>query len=141
MLFAGVAVVLVTAGCGGDDGVTHAEWARDADAVCAEYERRTAALGTADELPELAALLDRAIPLFDGERAEVGRLDAPEGDEDRIAQMLAHLEKAGAAARRARAAARRGNEQAVGVAINESDSAAQAQHVARDLGARTCAQP
>jgi hypothetical protein len=138
----GTVAVLAAVGCGGGNGVTRAEWARDADAVCAEYESRHDALGTADELPDLARLLDRAIMLLDVERAAIDRLEAPEDDEARIRQLLAHLEKSSAAARRARMAARRGNEDAVMVAIGESDSAAaQARHVARDLGARTCAEP
>jgi len=132
----------VAAGCGDGADPTRAEWAHDADAICAEYERRFDSLGTAEELPELAHLLDKAVALLDQEREELGGLDAPDGDEARIEQMLASLEKAAAAARRARTAARRSDEEAVSVAIGESDSAAaQAQHIARDLDARTCAQP
>jgi hypothetical protein len=132
--------VLAAAGCG--SGVTRAEWARKADAICAEYERRYDALGTADELPDLARLLDRAIALLDEERAAIDRLEEPDDDEARIRELLAHLQKARIAAGRARTAARRGDEEAVSVATGESDSAAaQAQHIARDLGARTCAEP
>jgi hypothetical protein len=138
---AAIALVVV-AGCGGEEGPTRAEWARDADAICAEYERKYDALGSADELPELARLLDRAVGLLEQERDELGRLEAPEGDEERVEDLLAAGDKVIAAARRAREAATRGDEEAVGVAIGESDSAAsQARHIARDLGAETCAQP
>jgi hypothetical protein len=140
--FTVAAAALVTAGCGGGDEVTRAEWARDADAICAEYERKYNALGTAEELPELARLLDKAVALLDGEREELARLEPPADDEERVEEMLAALEDAAAAGRQARAAARRGDEEAVGVAIGESDSAAaQARHIARDLEARTCAEP
>jgi hypothetical protein len=142
ILFVALAAVLMLVGCGGDDDVTRADWARDADAICAEYDRRLDSLGTADELPELARLLGRAIALLGEEREDLARLDVPEGDEERIDQMFTELNEAAAAAREARAAASRGDEQAVSVAIGESDgAAAQAQHIARDLGARTCAQP
>jgi hypothetical protein len=138
----GATAVVVAAGCGGGNGVTRAEWARDADAICAEYERRYDSLGTADELPDLARLLDRAIALLGEERAAIDRLEASKEDEPWVRQLLVHLEKARTAAGRARTAARRGDENAVMVAIGESDSAAaQAQHVARDLGADTCAEP
>jgi hypothetical protein len=122
--------------------VTRAEWARDADAICAEYDRKYAALGTAEELPELARLLDKAIAHLEAEREELARLEPPEGDERRVEEMLAAMGDAAAGARRARAAARSGDDDAVMVAIGESDSAAgQAQHLARDLEARTCAEP
>jgi hypothetical protein len=136
------AVALLAGACGGGGGVTRADWARDADAICAKYDRRFESLGTVEELPELARLLGEAVVLVDEERAELARLEPPEGDEARVRTMLGHLERAAAAARRAQSAARAGDEEAVGVAIGESDSAAaQAQHVARDLGARTCATP
>jgi hypothetical protein len=138
----GAVTLVVAAGCGGGNGVTRAEWARDADAICAEYERRYKSLGTADELPDLARLLGRAVVLLDEERAAIDRLEVPAEDEPRVRQLLAHLDSARAAASRARTSARRGDENAVMVAIGESESAAaQAQHIARDLGADTCAEP
>jgi hypothetical protein len=138
----GFGVAVLTVGCGDVDGVTRADWARDANAICAKYDHRFDALGTAEELPALACLLAEAISLLDKERSELSRLDTPRGDEDRIRQLLAYLEGTTAAAGQAREAAQRGDEQAVGVAIGESDSAAsQARHVARDLGATTCAEP
>jgi hypothetical protein len=137
-----VAAGLVTAGCGADEGVTRAEWARDADAICAKYDRRFRSLRMADELPALVRVLERAIELLESERAELNRLEAPEGDEPEIGTMLGHLDKAVAAGRRAQVAARRGDVQAATIAVGESDSAAaQAQHIARDLGADTCAKP
>jgi hypothetical protein len=132
---------LVAAGCGGD-GVTRGEWAGEADAICAKYERRLESLGTAEALPELARLLDRAIGLLEDEHRELSALEAPEGDEERVRRLLAHVQGTITAGKKARDAARRGDEQAVAVAIGESEStAAQARHVARDLGARTCAEP
>jgi hypothetical protein len=96
----------------------------------------------AEELPALARVLGKAIELLEAERAELARLEAPESDEPDIRAMLGYLDDAGDAGRRAQAAARRGDLQPATIAVGEFDgAAAQARHVARDLGARTCAQP
>ncbi len=80
--------------------------------------------------------------MLEDEHRELSRLEASEADRARTRQMLAHVERTIAAGRKAARAARRGDEQAVMAAIGESESAASAaRHVARDLGARTCAEP
>jgi hypothetical protein len=132
--------VLGLSGCGGDDGRSHAEWARDAEAICAEYERRFDALGTADTLPELARVLDRAVVLLEEGGDRLRALQPADEDERLVKRMLVQLDRATEAARQARAAARRRDVQAVDRAIAEGDSAnSQASTLARDLGIPACA--
>jgi hypothetical protein len=134
--------VLLLTGCGGDEQTTRAEWAGQADAICADVERRLDALGEAETLPEFARILDKAIALLAEGRSKLARLDSPSADEERVQQMLTQLERMEASTRAAREAARRGDEPAVMVAIGEADSAgSQADHIARDLGAEACARP
>ena len=128
-----VMATLLAAGCGGD-AVTRAEWARDADAICAKYDRRFRSLRIAEELPALARVLGRAAELMEAERRELAALEAPDADSSEIRAMLEYMEKSGAAAHRAQRAARSGDVQAADTAVGESDSAAgQARHEARDL--------
>jgi hypothetical protein len=142
VVVAAAVALFATVGCGGDEGVSRAEWARHADAICAKYDRRFRSLRMVEELPALARVLGQAVELLDGERMELAELDAPEDDASQIGAMLAYLEKSAAAGRRAQRAARSGDVDAASIAVGESDSAAaQARHEARDLGATTCAKP
>jgi hypothetical protein len=132
--------VVVWAGCGGDGGPSHAEWARDAEAICAEYQRRFDALATADTLPELARVLDRAVVLLEEGTDKLRALRPPDEDERLVGRMLAQMDRVTEATKQARAAARRRDTQGVDRTIAEGDSAnSQASTLARDLGIPTCA--
>ena len=110
---AALAALALTA-CGGDERLSKPEYLRRADAICAKYERRLAALPEPRTLRDVPAFIERGVPLAKEELAELDELRPPEGDEAEVDRLLAQvrettaeLERLGeAAAARDRAGAR-----------------------------------
>jgi hypothetical protein len=133
---------VLLAGCGssGSDRLTRAEYARQADAICARYNREIAALGKPGRR-DVAAYAARAAPIARRTVARLRALKPPKDEEaeahrwtaanDRIAHVLVNLRDAASHGDRvaAQAAIRSGS------ALDE-----QANLYARHLGMKTCAQ-
>lgn len=104
---------LALAACGGDERLSKREYLRQADAICAKYERRLDALPEPRTLRDVPSFVERGVPLAREELAELDELRPPEGDEAEVERLLAQvkntiagLERLGdAAAARDRAAA------------------------------------
>jgi hypothetical protein len=73
------ALVLAACAGGGDgDRLSRADFISRADAVCTEYEAKLDALGTPQNEEQLAAFAERALPIAEDGRGELGELRPPE---------------------------------------------------------------
>lgn len=80
------------AGCGGsgggDETLTRAEYAAQADAICAKYKKQTDALARPATLSGLANVADDVIPILEKARGELGDLKPPPDEQDTAALWL-----------------------------------------------------
>ena len=82
-------VGLVAAGCGGGGGtaskrLTRGEYAKQADAICLKYNAKLNGLAQPKSQAELAAFVDKAVPLVSDASDRLSELKPPQ-DEQRIA--------------------------------------------------------
>ncbi|WP_320672908.1 hypothetical protein [Patulibacter defluvii] len=96
-----VAVGLVLAGCGGDDGPTKAEYVREANAICKRADaasqrtarERIARLGGSPTREQLVALVrEVALPSIEGQLRDLRALDRPKDDADAVAEIYDALD-------------------------------------------------
>ncbi len=86
--------VLVLAGCqfGGDSG--KAEFIRQADGICARYERQISLIPQPQTfLRDFAVFMRRAVPIARRQNQELRRLKAPEDDDADFQRMLKLLDE------------------------------------------------
>ncbi len=137
-----LAIALVVASCGGSSGTTRQDWVKAADAICARYGPRIAALGP---MPTgnraIAAHLRANLALTRPELAEVAALPRPDGaDATAIKATVAARDRALRALAAAAAAARRGSDPSLQLA-RAGTFAKQARAAAADLGLKVCGVP
>jgi hypothetical protein len=93
-------VVVPAAGCGGSSGggsgggdrLTHAQYAAKADAICARYNQKTKALGSASNLSDLVKTFNRGLPLLTGVISELRALNPPKAEQHTVDRWLAQSE-------------------------------------------------
>jgi hypothetical protein len=139
--FAVLAVVVLVAGCGGKARLTRHEFARQADAICAKYNKKLRGLPQPRTLAQLNTFAAKAVPLV---RQAAGELHAlkPPNDEQRVADAW---NKANGdvvtAMEHVRAAVKKTDRTAVTKALAEGNRANDhSNQLARALGMTTCAQ-
>ena len=131
--------VLALAACGGDERLTRAEYVRQADAICAKYERRLEALGEPRALRDVPAFIERGVPLAKRELAELEELRPPEGDDPEVERLLAQVEETIAELERlGEAAAARDRAAAEAAAVRVEEAGAEAAKLARSYGLDEC---
>ena len=84
------AVALATlAGCaGGDDGLSHDEYIRRANAICGEEQARVDRIRRPGVLELFGDYLDETLPIVRRQRDRVAELDPPENDEEHADAMV-----------------------------------------------------
>ena len=133
-----IAAALVAAGCsGGDDRLSRDEFAQRADEICRKNRSEVEAQPSSfARFPHYAA---RVGPLVKKNVEEIGELQPPEEDEERVDMLLAGMRAKVEAFQRLRDAVTAGDEAAqrdaieAGVKANED-----AKRAARELGLKVC---
>ena len=132
---------LVLSGCefGGSDG--SAEFVKQADAICARYERQISLIPQPRTfLRDFAVYMRRTVPIARQQNRELRRLQPPEDDAAEYRRMLALLDEQLDIAAQAGELAFRGNESAAQAALQESfGPAGEASRIAEEIGFFSCA--
>ncbi len=141
--------LLVLAGCGGDDKPTKEEFARSADAICADLDKKSDELGATDaDSPD--DFVGFARTARDSAREAVRRvreLEVPEGADGEVAEAWKEAVRVQAedelipALDKLEKAARDEDQQALLAAAQELQDvdSSRAERLAGDLGATKCA--
>lgn len=100
-----VAASLATAGCGGEEPLSKAEYVKQADAICKDYAARQSKLGAPKSVKDIARLAEQTRPLIEERLKKLRALAAPDdvkgsADEayDLIDQQLPKIDELKAAA-------------------------------------------
>jgi hypothetical protein len=100
-----LSLAIAVAGCsGGDDRLSSAEFTEQANAVCAEFQRKFDRLPEPRDLREYRRYMTRVIPLARGEIEDLAGLKPPEEDEPTFMRLLANSRETLRTAERLRAA-------------------------------------
>jgi hypothetical protein len=141
-----VAVALAAAllaGCdfGSDSG--QAEFIRDADAICARYERQISLIPQPQTfLRDFAVYMRRIVPIAREQNAELRRLEAPEDEAADFRRMLALLDQQLALWETAGEAAFAGDDgTAQETFARSAGPGEEAQRIAAEIGFFSCARP
>ena len=144
-----VCTFALLAGCGGDDRPSKEEFARSADAICADLERQSDQLSEteATDTQDIVEFAERARTTARDAIERVGELEVPDGADGEVAQAWKDAVTSQAedellpALDRLRKAARDEDEQALLAAAQELQAldSSRAERLAGDLGARRCA--
>jgi DNA-binding NtrC family response regulator len=139
-----VAVVLaiVLAGCGesGDDRLSREEYIRQADEICAEYDRRLDELPDPTNVRDLETLAQRAFPIAQEGIAKLRTLEPPEELARDVSRWL-RLNDANARSihRLEEAAARGATREVQRIASEAADNERKADELAKKIGLKDCA--
>jgi hypothetical protein len=135
--------VLLLAGCqfGSDSG--KADFIREADTICANYERRIAGIPqTQTFLRDFAVYMRRAVPIAREQNQELRKLEAPEDDAADFQRMLTLLDQQLGFWEEAGEQAFRGNDQQAQATFSQSSGpGGEAQRIAGEIGFFSCARP
>jgi hypothetical protein len=124
----------------GEERLSRAEYIRQADAICASYDKRLGTLGRADSVEELARNAERALPIARDGVAELRELSPPEQLEPRVEEWLERNDENVEKIEELGDAAREGDETAVqAIAADAADNEREADRLARRIGLRSCA--
>jgi hypothetical protein len=131
----------IVAGCGGEDRLSTEEFQQRANAVCAKYNDKIAALGNPSSPEEIPEFVKKGIPLIEQGLAELRSLNPPEEFESDYDRMLDETAKAIPAARQLADAAEKRDAAAVQEALQAGQRAgAASDEIATKLGLDQCAQ-
>lgn len=134
---------LTLGGCqfGSDSG--EAEFVRDADAICADYERQIALVPQPQTFfRDFAVYMRRIVPIAREENQKLRQLDAPEGDAADFRRMLALLDQQLDLWAQASEQAYAGNDQRAQATFEQSSApGAEAQRISDEIGFNSCATP
>jgi hypothetical protein len=146
-LLLAVLASLTLAACGGDDGPTREEFARQADRVCAQARTADDDLGSPDNARELVTFTDRLIKVTDDVVTKMKAIERPSGDDGEKAEQFVTAferdvdQKLKPALGDLRTAAQEGDAQGLRRAAErlEKVETPESDRLARELGARGCA--
>jgi hypothetical protein len=135
--------VLALAGCqfGSDSG--KAEFIREADAICARYERQISLIPQPQTfLRDFAVYMRRVVPIARQQNQELRRLKAPEDDAADVQRMLTLLDEQLELWATAGEQAFAGNDQQAQATFSQSSGPGdEAQRIAGEIGFFSCARP
>ena len=134
---------LVLAGCqfGSDSG--KAEYIREADAICAKYERQISLIPQPQTfLRDFAVYMRRVVPIARQQNRELRQLEAPEDDAADVQRMVTLLDQQLDIWEAAGEQAFAGNDQQAQTAFAQSSGPGdEAQRIAGEIGFFSCARP
>ncbi len=134
-------VALFAASCGGgSDRLSKSDYIKQGDAICARAKSAVAALGappsTAAQFVLYAA---KAQPIFARELTDLKKLKAPQADEQKLKEMLAHVQDGVNAVSQAEAAAKANDAAQLSHAAEQIQTADKAaSDIATAYGFHTC---
>jgi hypothetical protein len=132
---------LALAGCGGGR-LSHGDFVRRADAVCAAYDERVQLLTRPNGYGGVVAYVDRTLPLYVAALDRLRALKPAAADEAGVRAWLRANERVVAAVRRLRRAALQKDPAATNDAATAVQAASLAsRRAAAALGLETCSQP
>jgi hypothetical protein len=139
-LLLAAAGVLATAGCGGGR-LSHGDFARRADAVCAAFQASTQRIARPRTYSDIVAYVGKTRPLYEAARIKLEQLKPPAKDEAAVRSWLAADRRISAALRDLGDAALRHDFPAVTAAADQIQAEGVAsRHAAQTLGLQVCAQ-
>jgi hypothetical protein len=135
------ALAAVAAGCGGGDRLSREEYVKQADAICAKYEKRLDALPQPESTEDLKMLVDKGLPIAREGNTELKDLKPPEDLEakveewhernDRNLELIADLGQA----------AEDGDEERIQtLAAEAEENETEADRLAGEIGLKDCAE-
>jgi hypothetical protein len=138
------AAVFALGACSSDDEqderLSRADYLRQADAICATYDKRLGTLGKAASVEELARNADQALAIAEEGVSKLRELQPPAELEPRVDEWLERNDENVEKIEELRDAAREGDEVAVqAIAADAADNEREADRLARRLGLRSCA--
>ena len=134
-------LALVAAGCarGGDDRLSHSELVREANAICARFQKQYDALPQPRNLAEYRRYMAKAIPLARREVRALSQLEPPAEDEQKFERLLANAEQTVEAAEQLRRAAADSPQAELELLFEHAKQlGAEGDALARELGFRRC---
>lgn len=135
--------LLLLAGCqfGSDSG--NAEFIREADATCAQYERQISQIPQPRTfLRDFAVYMRRVVPIAREQNGELRQLAAPEGEAPDFERMLTLLDDQLDLWEAAGEAAFAGDDQQAQATFSQSSGPGdEAQRIAGEIGFFSCARP
>ena len=148
-VLATLALAALLAACGSEDGLSKQEFAKEANSICRDLEKKVKAIGEgANSREEVGAALDKVIDETEKSVEKLKDLDPPDGDAGETASNYVDAfesdveEKAVPAFERLRDAVK-SNDQAAGAAaldeITKLESQNKSDKFAKELGAKACA--
>ena len=137
-----VVITGLVAGCGGGSSrLSKADYAKQADAICAKYNAKIRALGRPTAVSGLPAYVDKALPLARKGDDELRGLKPPKDEERKAKEWLDQNDSVVGSMERLRDAAKKGDRPGIQAALTEASSANRAANgLARRLGLNVCAQ-
>lgn len=136
-----VALAAAAAGCGGDDRLSREEYVKQADAVCAKYEKRLDALPEPESTEDLKAVIDEGLPIAREGTEELKALEPPEELEADVDEWHERNDKNLELIEDLGAAAEEDDEERIQELAAEADRNEQeADRIAAEIGLDNCAQ-
>ena len=137
-------LLALAAGWGGGDRLSKSEYTKQADAICAKYDKRLEAiereLDRADSPEDAAQAIDRGIPIVKSGVDELRELEPPEQLEDDVDRWLELNEENTRTLEELRDAAREGDMQRVSeIATEGQETEERSDELARKIGLEDCA--
>jgi len=134
------ATALLVAGCGGGGGrLSKQDYAKQADAICAKYNRKIQALGAPKSLAEIPGFADKALKLTRQGNDELESLKPPKSEEQTAKRWGAQNDLVANAVADLRDAAKKNDRAEIRAALRRGQAANRtANALARDLGLRVC---
>jgi multidrug resistance efflux pump len=144
MIAVGAAAAAAT-GCSvggdGDGRLSREEYLSQADAVCAEYDKRLNDLGRAESVEQLAENADRALPIAQEGVGKLRELQPPENLERPVDEWLERNDRNVDLIEALRDAARAGEETRIQeLAAEAAENEAAADRLAGRIGLKDCAE-
>jgi hypothetical protein len=78
----------LTAGCGGDGGLTAEEFRQQADAICAEFESKLDAIEQPSSPDDLKRFVNDAVPIIEEGTQELSDLEPPAEFQDKWTRVI-----------------------------------------------------
>lgn len=135
--------MLVLAGCqfGSDSG--EAEFIREADTICADYERRISLIPQPQTFfRDFAVYMRRVVPIAREQNQKLREIEVPEDDAADFRRMIALLDQQLAMWDQAGEQAFAGNDQEAQATFSQSSGpGGEAQRIAAEIGFFSCGRP
>jgi hypothetical protein len=139
---AAAVLVVLGAGCMGDDSTDKASFVEEADTICSDTQLAMSRVQQPQDPRDplqLALFLERAVPVAREQNRKLKALERPDEQRAQINRWLGALDAEVDVAERMLAAARREDSRTVQAALQESALAsAQSRQFARQVGLRVC---